>query len=98
MAAKVADLCATVEFAGVNLVLVLGWAVLGLEPFPYNFLTLMLSVEAILLTVAVLVQNRLEATMQSRQAEADVKNNAIAAETSLEIKGQLDRIEKRLRS
>jgi uncharacterized membrane protein len=93
VAAWIADKCATVEFALVNLVLVGGWAVAKVEAFPFPFLTLVLSVEAILLTVFVLVQQRLQAEMQRREIAADLKNDAIAAETSQQLVEQLTRIE-----
>ena len=95
-AAWVADKCATVEFALVNVAIVLAWALLSNEEFPYPFLTLVLSVEAILLSVCVLVQNRLEAQMQKREMEADLKNDAIAAEESERARRQLDRMERKI--
>lgn len=99
-AAWVADRCATVEFAGINLLVIVAWALtggFGLDPFPFGLLTFILSVEAILLTVFVLVQNRLEGTMQKREIEADLKNDAIAADESKKTSRQLARIEKLLR-
>lgn len=95
-ASWVADKCATVEFGVANIVVVALWGLLGIEKFPFAFLTLVLSVEAILLTIFVLVQQRLEAEMQQRESDADLKNDAIAAEESQKITEQLDRIEARL--
>lgn len=100
VATWIADRCSTVEFAGVNLFLIVIWAVtggLGIDPFPFSLLTFILSVEAILLTVFVLVQQRLQLTMQERESDADLKNDAIAAEEAQKVKRQLDRIEKRLK-
>lgn len=95
-AAWIADRCATVEFGVANVVVVLVWGFIKVEPFPYSFLTLVLSVEAILLTIFVLVQQRLESEMQRREIEADLKNDAIAADESQKTHEQLDRIEKQL--
>lgn len=92
-AAWVADKCATVEFAVANIVLVVGWGLLKIEKFPFAFLTLVLSVEAILLTICVLVQQRLQTEMQRREIDADLKNDAIAAEEGQRTSKQLDRIE-----
>lgn len=97
IAAWIADRCATVEFGVANVVIVLVWGFLKIEPFPYSFLTLVLSVEAILLTIFVLVQQRLEGEMQRREMEADLKNDAIAADESQKTHEQLDRIETLLR-
>jgi uncharacterized membrane protein len=96
-AAWIASKCATVEFGLVNVVLVVGWALAGVEPFPFSFLTLVLSVEAILLTIFVLVQQRLQTEMQRREIDADLKNDAIAAESGQRIEKQLTRIEKALK-
>jgi uncharacterized membrane protein len=93
IAAKIADKCATVEFALLNCIVVIAWAVAKVEAFPFPFLTLVLSVEAILLTIFVLVQQRLEAEMQKRESDADLKNDAIAADESQKTHQQLDRIE-----
>ena len=95
-AAWVADKCATVEFAVINVAIVLVWALLAIEPFPFAFLTLVLSVEAILLTIFVLVQQRLEGDIQKREAEADLKNDALAAEYSEKTSKMLERILSRL--
>ena len=92
MAAWLADRCATVEFAILNVVVVAGWSAAGVEKFPFPFLTLVLSVEAILLTVFVLVQQRLEKERQDRADDADLKNDAIAAEMSQHIDEKLDKI------
>jgi uncharacterized membrane protein len=98
-AATIADWCATVEFAGVNLLLIVVWAAtggFGIDPFPFGLLTFVLSVEAILLTIFVLVQNRLESNMQKREIEADLKNDAIAAEESEVARKALARIERKI--
>lgn len=99
-AAAAANAAATIWFLAANL---LWWALwlatggVGGDPSPYQLLTLLLSFEAIVLTIAVLIQNRLDAAMRDRQAEADVKNNAIAAAAAKRIESQLRRIEKRLK-
>lgn len=93
MASWLADRCSTVEFGLANVVFVVVWSFLGIESFPYSGLTLVLSVEAILLTVFVLVQQRLQAEMQRREIDADLKNDAIAAEESQQVRKQLTRIE-----
>jgi uncharacterized membrane protein len=97
IAAKAADAAATVWFLLANL---LWWAVwLPTKGFgtdtsgQFNILTLLLSFEAIVLTIAVLIQNRLDAHARDKQAEADLKNNAIAAEIAQTTSAQLDRIE-----
>lgn len=97
-AAWVADKCATVEFALANLIFSAVWMVVGIETFPYSGLTLALSIEAILLAIFVLVQQRLEKERQERESAADLKNDAIAAEAAEEVREQLNRIEKGIKS
>ena len=91
-AAWLADRCATVEFGLLNVAVVVVWPFLGIEDFPFPGLTLVLSVEAILLTVFVLVQQRMEKERTDRQSDADLKNDAIAAEATQEISSKLDLI------
>ncbi len=101
IAARTADAAATIWFLLANIV---WWAVwlptegLGSDNSGYNILTLLLSFEAIILTIAVLIQNRLDARTRDRQAEADVKNNAIAAETALKVMDKLKDIERALKA
>lgn len=97
IAAKSADAAATVWFLLANLAWWAAW--LPTEGFgtdtsgQFNILTLLLSFEAIVLTIAVLIQNRLDAHARDKQAEADLNNNAIAAEIAQTTSAQLDRIE-----
>jgi uncharacterized membrane protein len=95
-AAWIADRCATVEFAALNLVVVAVWGLVGIESFPFPFLTFVLSVEAILLTIFVLVQQRLETEMNKRESDADLKNDAIGADEAQKTHEALARIERLL--
>ena len=100
-AAKAADSAASVWFLGIN---VLWWATwvptkgYGVDTQgQFGILTLALSFEAIVLTIAVLIQNRLDARARDRQIEADVKNNAIAAESAIKILRQLETLQRSLK-
>lgn len=101
VAAAVANQAATVWFLAANILWWLTWLPTkgyGIDTSgQYNILTLALSFEAIVLTVAVLIQNRLDAQARDRQIEADVKNNAIAAESSLEVLKRLDEVQRALK-
>src|SRR4051812_9006213 len=79
MAARLADASSTTSFIMCNVVIWVLWFAthgLGHDPYPFQFLTIVVSLEAILLSCAVLVGQRLEAEMRSREAEADLKNDA----------------------
>lgn len=96
MAAKLADASSTTTFILANIVFWILWFMtkgLGADPYPFQFLTIVVSLEAILLSCAVLVGQRLEAEMRERESEADLKNDAIAAEQAEKISVQLDRLE-----
>mgnify|MGYP001791671011 FL=1 len=54
------------------------------------------SCDAIRLTIFGLVQQRLEGDIQKREAEADLKNDALAAEYSEKTSKMLERILSRL--
>jgi uncharacterized membrane protein len=96
LAAYAADKAARVWFLTANLVWWVTWLSshgYGLDNSGFTIFTLLLSLEAIILTIAVLIQNRLDAAARDAQAEADIKNNAIAAEKAEKISDQLDRLE-----
>jgi uncharacterized membrane protein len=101
IAARSADWAATVWFLGANLLWWAAWLPtdgFGIDTSgQYNILTLLLSFEAIILTIAVLIQNRLDARARDRQIEADTQNNAIAAEATLRILKKLDSVQRTLR-
>lgn len=97
VAARLVDGAATVWFLLANM---LWWATwLPTEGYgadrggSYGILTLILSFEAIVLTIAVLIKQKLSDGARDRQAEADLKNNAIAAEAAIKLSDQLDRLE-----
>lgn len=96
VAAWLAARCATVEFAALNLAFVVAWALAGIERFPYAGLTLALSIEAILLTVFVLVEQRVLTETQRREADADLKNDAIAADSADATARLLRRIDRKV--
>lgn len=99
IAAKLGVISSTSEFIMVNVLIWIVWFTtngLGIDHYPFGFLTIVVSLEAILLSCAVLVGQRLEAEMRSREAEADLKNDAIAAESAEKISAQLDRLERLL--
>jgi uncharacterized membrane protein len=96
VAAWLAERCATVEFGLANVLFVLAWGLLGVESFPYPGLTLALSIEAILLTVFVLVEQRLQNETQRRESDADLKNDAIAADASRRAEQILKRIDRKV--
>ena len=99
LAARAADAASTVPFLLVNVVI---WAVwlstrgIGIDNSGFTLFTLGLSLEAIVLTCAVLIKQRLDEERGRRESDADLKNDAIAAEAGQKISDQLDRIEQRL--
>lgn len=95
-----ADLCATWQFLLANPLFWLIWIPtkgFGLDNSGLTIFTLIISQEAIVLSVAILINQRLAATMRERESEADLKNDAIAAEEGQRTSRQLDRIEERLK-
>jgi len=83
LAVRIADLSATVGFLLANGLLWGGWFVtagLGSDPYPYQFLTLFLSLEAIVLTTFVLVQTRLSGARDAVARDHDYETNTTTLE------------------
>ena len=69
------------------------WIVLKVEAFPYGFLTMVVSLEAIFLTTLVMMSQNREEERDRAQAEADYETNVRAKEEIEELQERLARIE-----
>lgn len=88
MAERVAKLCGNISFIIIHTFLIAAWIVLHAErfwtfdPYPYQALTLVLSVEAILLSSFILMSQNLEQRVSERRAKLDLQVNLLAEEES----------------
>lgn len=69
------------------------WILFRIESFPYGFLTMTVSLEAIFLTTLVLMSQNRQSERDRTQAEADYETNVKAKEEIEELQTRLARIE-----
>jgi len=95
----------TTAFAAVHLVWFVGWLVVNIgvvpgvrpfDPYPFNFLTLVVSLEAIFLSIWILIgQNEME-RLADRRAHLDLQINMLAEQESTAAIRMLQRISEHL--
>lgn len=68
-----------------------------IDPFPFNFLTMTVSLEAIILAIFILVSQNRQAYVSSLREELDMRINLIAEEEITKALELLDKIQKKLR-
>ena len=69
------------------------WILVPIEPFPYGFLTMTVSLEAIFLTTFVMMSENRQTERDRTQAEADYETNVKAKQEIEELQESLARIE-----
>ena len=89
VASRVATASGTITFLWIQLALVAAWIAFNswpglphVDPFPYVFLTLVLSVEAILLSIFILISQNEETRINERRAALDLQINLLAEQES----------------
>jgi uncharacterized membrane protein len=85
IARRVTNATGSVSFALWNAVFFVVWIVINLpgmptqfDPFPFSFLTMVVSLEAIMLSVFVLIAENAQARRSDQRARLDMQLNAIA--------------------
>lgn len=69
------------------------WVLLPVEPFPYGLLTMIVSLEAILLSTLIMMAQNRQAARDRHQADADYETNLTAKDEIEELQVRLARIE-----
>lgn len=106
---KLADLLTdsfgTITFFNVNLFLFLGWllwnsgwipALPVFDPYPFGMLTMVVSLEAIFLSIIVLISQNRAAKIADLREEMDLQVNIAAEQEVTQILRMIERIEKKL--
>ncbi len=80
--AKITQACGTVGFLALNILLFLGWIVanefiIEFDPFPYTFLLFGVSLEAIFLSVLILISQNMAAAESERRHHLDLQMNLL---------------------
>lgn len=99
------DAFGTLEFFLGNAALFIFWIVVNVggvpgvpifDPFPFNFLTMFVSLEAIFLSVIVLISQSRAAKIDDLREQLDYEVNVKAEKEILKILRKLDRIERKM--
>ena len=69
------------------------WIILPVEPFPYGLLTMVVSLEAIILSTFIMMSQNRQSERDRRQADADYQTNLAAKKEIEELQQSLARIE-----
>lgn len=99
----VARFCGTIAFVWIHAALFTAWilwnAVPGLphfDPYPFTFLTLCVSLEAIFLSSFILISQNYEMRLTERRSQLDLQINLLAEQENTKILQLLDRMAKKM--
>ncbi len=99
------DSFGTIAFFNVNAVLFLGWLLVNaniipdfkaFDPYPFGMLTMIVSLEAIFLSIIVLISQNRAAKIADLREEIDLQVNVAAEQEITQILSMLEGIEKKL--
>ena len=99
----VARFCGSITFVWIHAVLFavwIGWNVLPhlphFDPYPFTFLTLCVSLEAIFLSSFILISQNYEMRITERRSQLDLQINLLAEQENTKILQLLDRMAKKM--
>jgi len=92
LAAKIASFCGSMTFVWVHVVWFGGWILLNLvpgiphiDPFPFTFLTLIVSLEAIFLSTFILISQNLDSRISERRSHLDLQLNLLSEQENTKM-------------
>lgn len=104
IASRIASFTGNMRFVWWHTFLFILWIGLNLiakdfawDPYPFNFLTMVVSLEAIFLSTFVLISQSQESKRNEIREQLDYEVNVKAEKEILEIKASLGRVERRLK-
>ena len=101
----IASFCGSMAFVYVHLVWFTGWIVANLpimpkamhfDPFPFQFLTLSVSLEAIFLSTFILISQNRQALLSDRRNHLDLQINLLAEQENSKMLQMLEKIQNKL--
>ena len=99
VADAIARFCGSVTFVWVNALFFLFWIAINtipgidhIDPFPFTFLTLVLSVEAIFLSTFILISQNLESRIAERRNHLDLQINLLSEQENTQMIALLEAI------
>lgn len=92
IAERIANFCGSMAFVWVHVVWFGGWILLNLipgvrhvDPFPFTFLTLIVSLEAIFLSTFILISQNLETRLSERRSHLDLQLNMLSEQENTKM-------------
>lgn len=99
LAEKIARFCGSMRFVWVHVAWFGGWILLNLfpgiphiDPFPFTFLTLIVSLEAIFLSTFILISQNLDSRISERRSHLDLQLNLLSEQENTKMIGILHAI------
>ncbi len=99
------DSFGTIAFFNVNAVMFVGWILVNaniipgfaaFDPYPFGMLTMVVSLEAIFLSIIVLISQNRAAKIADLREEVDFQVNVTAEQEITQILSMMERVEKKL--
>jgi len=92
LAEKIANFCGSMKFVWVHVVWFGGWILLNtlpgiphIDPFPFTFLTLIVSLEAIFLSTFILISQNLDSRISERRSHLDLQLNLLSEQENTKM-------------
>jgi len=92
LAEKIAKFCGSMTFVWVHVVWFGGWILLNIipgirhiDPFPFTFLTLIVSLEAIFLSTFILISQNLDSRISERRSHLDLQLNLLSEQENTKM-------------
>ena len=92
LAGKIASVCGSMKFVWVQLFFFAGWILLNtipgiphIDPFPFTFLTLIVSLEAIFLSIFILISQNLDSRVSERRSHLDLQLNLLSEQENTKM-------------
>lgn len=92
LAEKIASFCGSMTFVWVHVAWFGGWILLNtipglrhIDPFPFTFLTLIVSLEAIFLSTFILISQNLDSRISERRSHLDLQLNLLSEQENTKM-------------
>ena len=92
LAGKIASFCGSMTFVWVHVVWFGGWILFNIipgtphvDPFPFTFLTLIVSLEAIFLSTFILISQNLDSRLSERRSHLDLQLNLLSEQENTKM-------------
>ena len=102
-AQRIANFCGSMTFVWIHVAWFVGWVAFNtlpgfthLDPFPYTFLTLLVSLEAIFLSTFILISQNYDMRVAERRNQLDLQINLLAEQENTKALQILERIAKKV--